>query len=257
MFRSIVLTGASSGIGRDLALRLSKDGLRLLLIARRLDALEAVAREARNRGATVVCSRLDVREIEAMKDQICSFDDERPVDLVIANAGISAGLTADRGPEAPGIAKVIHEVNVLGVLNTVEPLLPRMIGRRSGHVALMSSLAAHAPLPDMTSYSASKAAVRAYGLALRGALREKGVAVSVICPGFVESAMTARHRGFKPFQITSERAAEVIERGLLRHRGEIVFPWPLALLTWLSNRLPPALADRALQGFRAEILPDE
>ncbi|MEM6933628.1 MAG: SDR family NAD(P)-dependent oxidoreductase [Pseudomonadota bacterium] len=256
-FRSIVLTGASSGIGHKLAERLAAPGVRLLLIARRADALASVAESTTAKGAVVKTASLDVRDKARMAETLLGYDLAGPVDLIIANAGISAGLGPNRTPEANGVAERLNAVNVLGALNTIEPLLPGMIDRRAGMIALMSSLAAHAPLPDMPSYSASKAAVRAYGFALRAALREKGVGVSVVCPGFVESPMTARHHGFKPFQISATRAADITVRGLERGKGEIAFPWPLVALTWLSNRLPPAMADRALQGFRAEIEPEE
>jgi short-subunit dehydrogenase len=142
------------------------------------------------------------------------------------------------------------------MLNTVEPLLPAFLERGRGRIALMSSMAASRPLADMPSYSASKAAVRAYGEALRGWLGPRGIAVTVICPGFVTSPMSARHRGFKPFEISAERAADIIARGVVRRAAFVTFPWPLALLCWLDRRLPPKLADRLAAGFNAEIDPD-
>jgi short-subunit dehydrogenase len=142
------------------------------------------------------------------------------------------------------------------MLNTLDPVLPAMLERRRGQIALMSSLAAAAPLADMPAYSASKAAIRAYGTSLRRWLGPRGLAVSVVCPGFVTSAMSARHRGYKPFEVPMDRAAARILRGLARREAYITFPWPLTLLTWLGNRLPPALSDRAVAGFAAEIEPD-
>lgn len=257
MQKSIVLTGASAGIGRALAERLAGPHVRILMIARKSAPLDEAAETIRAKGADVTTAMIDVSDREAMASQIAAFDAIAPVDLVIANAGISAGLAPDRAPEADGVSTRLNAVNYLGMLHTIEPLLKPMISRQSGQIVLMSSLAALNPLPDMPSYSATKAAVRAYGTSLRGALRDQGVAVTVICPGFVESAMTARHKGFKPFQISTARAAKIIEAGIDRKRREISFPWQLVALTWLSNRLPAGLADRAVQGFRADILPDD
>jgi short-subunit dehydrogenase len=159
--------------------------------------------------------------------------------------------------EPPDRARRVLAANLEGTLNTVEPLLPAMIARGHGRIALTSSLAALRPMPDMPAYSASKAAVRAWGDALRGWLRPQGVGVTVICPGFVTSPMSARHRGFKPFEISAERAAEIIARGLGRGAAHITFPWPLALLVWLDARLPAALSDFAGRAFAADIEPAE
>jgi NAD(P)-dependent dehydrogenase (short-subunit alcohol dehydrogenase family) len=108
----------------------------------------------------------------------------------------------------------------------------------------------------MPAYSASKAAIRAYGTSLRRWLGPRGIAVSVIVPGFVTSPMSRRHRGRKPFEWPVDRAARRIARGLARREAIIAFPWPLVLLTWLGNRLPPGLGDRAMGLFAAEIEPD-
>ncbi|MBY8975068.1 SDR family NAD(P)-dependent oxidoreductase [Rhodobacteraceae bacterium NNCM2] len=253
MFNSIVLTGASGGIGAALASRMAAPGVSMLLIARREDALREVAALASKNGAKVETAILDVTDAAAMARVLAAYDQSNPIDLVIANAGISAGLEPGRAPEAPGVSRRLVEANYMGVLNTIEPVLPLMLARGRGHLALMSSLAALRPFPDMPSYSATKAAVRAYGTALRGAWRGAGIDVSVICPGFVTSPMSQRHHGLKPFEISAERAAGIVQRGLARRRAEITFPWQLALLIWLSNWLPPRLSDWFVQGFKADI----
>jgi short-subunit dehydrogenase len=142
------------------------------------------------------------------------------------------------------------------MLNTVEPLLPAMIARGSGRIVLMASMAALRPSADEPSYSASKAFVRAYGLAIRSWLRAHGVAVTIVNPGFVTSPMSARHIGPRPFEIAAARAARIIAAGIGRGRAEITFPWQLALLARLGNLLPPALADRAERTLAARLLPD-
>ncbi len=253
----VAITGASAGLGRALALRLAAPGVALLLTGRDAERLEAVAVAARARGAAVETAALDVTDRAGMEAALTAFDAAGPVDLVIANAGVSAGLRPGRAPERPEDARRVWEINYVGMLNTVEPLLPALIARGRGRVALMGSLAALRPLADMPSYSASKAAVRAYGQALRGWLGPLGVGVTVVSPGFVTTAMSARHRGFKPFEMDADRAADLIARRLAAGASLITFPWPLALLVWLDGRLPPRLGDWAARGFRAEIEPEE
>mgnify|MGYP001561839574 CR=1 FL=1 len=256
-YRNIVLTGASGGIGTALAERLAAPGRRLLLIGRRADELAVLAERCRARGGEVEVGVVDVREGEALSALILDFDDRFPVDLVLANAGVTCGLTPGHQPEAPGEARRLLDINYGGMLNTVEPLLPRFIARRAGQVALTSSIAALRPQPDLPSYSATKMAVRGYGVALRGWLREFDVGVSVIFPGFVTSPMSLRHRGAKPFEISAERAAGIIVRGLERRAAIIAFPLPLAILATLGMLIPPVIADWFENGFRAYVVPDD
>lgn len=256
-YRNIILTGASGGIGMALAERLASRGRRLLLIGRRGGDLEALAGRCRARGAEVEIGVIDVRERAALGRLILDFDDRFPVDLVLANAGVSAGLAPGRQPEAEGESRRVLDTNYGGMLNTVEPLLPRLIARGAGCIALTSSVAALRPQPDLPSYSATKMAVRGYGVALRGWLREFGVSVTVIFPGFVTSPMSARHHGAKPFEISAERAADIIVRGLERGASIIAFPLPLAILAMLGMLIPPVIADWFEQGFRAYVIPDE
>ncbi|WP_146751211.1 SDR family NAD(P)-dependent oxidoreductase, partial [Pseudomonas aeruginosa] len=131
-----------------------------------------------------------VRKREDIDAWLVAFDSHTPVDLVIANAGVTGGAREGENIEADETSRLVFETNLMGVLNTVQPLLPHMMARRSGQLALVSSLAGFIPLPDAPSYGASKAAVLRYGLALRTALRGSGVKLSVICPGFVTTPMT-------------------------------------------------------------------
>ncbi|MEM9046078.1 MAG: SDR family NAD(P)-dependent oxidoreductase [Pseudomonadota bacterium] len=255
-FRNIVLTGASRGIGRALAQQLAGPETRFCLIARTLKGLEETAKFCRSAGAEVEVFPLDVSDARSVSQVLLDFDTRFPIDVVIANAGVSAGLEPGRQPEAEGVSAHINAINFMGAVNTVEPLLAPMIGRKRGLIALVSSLAAVRPQPDMPSYSASKAGLRAYGIALRGALRPLGVDVSIICPGFVTSDMSARHNGFKPFEIDAEHAARIIARGIKRRRAHITFPWRLSALIWLSNRFPASASDWLIQGFKSKIDPE-
>lgn len=256
IFHRIVLTGASSGIGAALARELAAPGVSMLLIARDAARLRAVAEDAALKGAAAEICALDVTDAAEMKAALLAYDAAGPVDLVIANAGVSAGLGPDRAPEDPAAAERVWRVNYLGARNAVDPLIPAMRARRAGHLALVSSLAALSPLADMPSYSASKAALRAYGVSLRRWLRPEGVHVTVLCPGFVTSPMSARHHGAKPFELPAERAAAIMARGLARRRPLVTFPAGLALLSWLGARCPPLLSDWFTRGFAARIEPD-
>ncbi|MFV0474045.1 MAG: SDR family NAD(P)-dependent oxidoreductase [Pikeienuella sp.] len=249
MIRNIILTGASSGIGAALAAEYAAPGVALLLIARDQTRLSQVADAARAAGAMVESRAIDVTDAEALAAALLDFDDRRGVDLVIANAGIARGGL----PEPAGQAREQIEINLMGALHTVEPLIPRMIARRAGRIALISSISAIRPSGDLPSYSAAKAGVRAYGQAIRSGLRRHGIAVSVICPGFVTSPMSSRHHGPKPFEIPAEKAARIIRRGIARRRGALTFPWPFSVMVFLGNRLPPFLSDWFERRYAARI----
>jgi short-subunit dehydrogenase len=242
-----VITGASSGIGAALARVYGQWGWRLSLIARNEKRLEAVAADCSARGADVDIYRADVTDATAIDAAIKTCDLRQAVDLLIANAGIGgrAALACDGG-ESGDIARQILTTNMLGVVNTVTPLLPALVARRRGQIAIMSSLAALAGLPACPAYSASKAAVRVYGAALRSLVAPYGVRVSVVCPGFIETPMTESLPFHLPFLWTADRTALHVARALARGRREILFPWPLAAALRLAAVLPAAVSDRIL-----------
>ena len=242
--RSILLTGASSGIGMALARAYAGPGIRLALGGRDAERLDEIAAACRAAGAEVESAAVDVTDRQATAEWLLDVDGRRPLDLVIANAGISAG-TAD-GSETEAQTRAVFTVNLEGALNTVLPLLPAMRARRHGQIALMSSLASFRGFPGAPSYSASKAALRVWGEGLRGDLAPAGIVVSVICPGFVVSRMTAANNFPMPMLMPAERAAEIIRRGLARGRSRIAFPSAIYALAWLIGALPPALVDPLL-----------
>lgn len=253
--RSIVITGASSGLGAALAASYAAPGTRLGLVGRDPARLDATVAACEAKGATVVQARLDVRDSDALATWLHGFDDAGPTDLVVAAAGISAGPMPGDAVEPPGLAQRQVAVNLLGCMNTVEPLLPRMAARRQGQVAVVSSVAGLRGLPYSPGYSASKAGVRAYGDALRGLLRPHGIRVSVVVPGFFDTPMTDRFHGDKPFLLTLGRAAALTRRGLDRGAARIVFPRRLARLLQLADLGPPWLTDRIMRAQRFHISP--
>lgn len=251
-FHHIVITGASSGIGEALALHYAAPGVRLSLSGRNMERLESVAKHCREKGAEAEGALVNVRDEAAMKNWLLEADKRAPVDLLIANAGISAGTGGVENGEDSAQIHEVFDVNLNGVLHTLQPLLPLMHGRGYGHIALMSSLAGFRGWPGAPAYCASKAAVKSYGEALRGSLRSSGVSVHVICPGFVTSRMTDVNNFPMPFKIDADKAAQIIAKGIERDKGRIAFPFIPALLCWFLGAAPDALAGRLLKGMPAK-----
>lgn len=240
---SILITGASSGIGRALAIACAAPGKTLFLGGRDAARLDAIATICRTRGATVESACTDVTDALAMTGWIESADDRQALDLVVANAGISGG-TAGLGFEPPEQAAAIFAVNVGGVHHTIAPALSRMRTRPGGgQIAIMASLAGFRGFAGAPAYCASKAAVRVYGEGLRAAHAGDDVRISVICPGFVRSRMTDGNAFRMPLLMDADRAAAIILRGLAANRPRIAFPWPMYAASLIVQALPSATAE--------------
>jgi len=273
--RTILITGASSGIGAALARLYAAEGVTLVLTGRDLDRLDAVAAQCRDAGASVRHATVDVTDSAFLTRWLAEVDSATPIDLAIANAGISGGGGGgsgggrgggrDDGRRAGAVgepAEQVHRLfatNVGGVLDTVLPLIGPMAERARrrtaeglgpgphAQIALMSSLAGFRGFPGAPAYGATKAAVRVWGEGLRPALAAHGIAVSVICPGFVDSPMTAKNPYRMPFLMDADRAARIIRAGLARDRGRIAFPWQTYWMVRAVAALPSGLADRLLK----------
>lgn len=251
--RVFIITGASSGIGRALAIALCRPGIVLGLLARDTARLAETAQACTSRGASVHVLPADVRDREALRATILRFEGAQPVDCVIVNAGVSVGTSPAGEIESEDETLALIETNLTGALATALPLIPLMRARRSGRIVFLSSIAALAPLPDAAAYSASKAALLAYGIAMRERLREDGLKVNVICPGFVITPMAQAYLGWKPFEISPEDAARRIIRGLDRDRAVIAFPWPLVVAARFQQALPESLRRLGSSAFRFRI----
>lgn len=227
--RTVVITGASAGLGAALALAYAAPGRRLILVARDAGRLDGVATRCRALDAIVETAQVDVTDAAAAGAFMTACDSRNPIDLVIANAGVFTGHGLAEMETAADIAWM-SRVNFEGVVNTVQPVLPAMRTRKSGHIAIVGSLAALQPLADAPGYSASKAAAMSYGEALREYLIPNGVLVSLVYPGHIATAQVADHVGKLPGLLSPEAAASIIKRSLDRKKTFIAFPLQILAL---------------------------
>ena len=253
----VLLSGASSGIGEDLAELLASYGARLVLVARRAERLSALAERCRLAGADVLVCAADVTDRDRMTEVAREAQSRFGfVDIAIANAGVG-GLNP-----APCFDVAMHEqtfaVNVLGMVYTLQPFIGPMVAARRGQLVGVSSLAAFRGLPNAASYASSKAAQARLLESWRVDLRPHGVAVTCIHPGFVRSPMTAHDEFTMPFMVETRRSSLAIARAIRRRQAVLLYPWPMRLLTLVNRLLPPWLFDRLMpriSGQRAEVRP--
>ncbi|HYP57328.1 MAG TPA: SDR family NAD(P)-dependent oxidoreductase [Beijerinckia sp.] len=243
---TILITGASSGIGRALALAYAEPRVRLALLGRDKERLGEVAAAASAKGAEIVLGELDVRDQASMARWIAEEDARRPFDLAIANAGITTGLGPNDLTEDPQAVRAILATNLVGVLNTVEPLIRPMCARGAGRLAFVGSIAGLRGLPYSPAYCATKAAIHAYTESLRGRLEAQGVGVSLIIAGFVKTPLNDSIDAVKPLEVSGDEAARIIRRGLDRGKPVIAFPWALYMAARFGRLLPVRLFDKIM-----------
>jgi len=238
--KNILITGASSGIGEELARQYAAPGVTLAISGRNKARLDEVSRALKDKGARVFAKVIDVSSETAMAAWIADIDKKAPLDLVIANAGV--GVQQGDFGSLQEAAVFTNKINVLGVFNTLHPALEWMKKRGRGQIAIVASLAGVVSLPGSPIYSSSKNAVRAYGEALRPSMAKQGVEINVICPGWVRSRITDRNQYRMPFFMEVDKAARIIIRGLAKNKARIAFPWPMVALLKIMNVLPTAWA---------------
>ena len=247
----VFITGASSGIGRGLALELGRRGAALALLARRADALREMAAEIEQAGGRSLVLPADVRDAGAVRAAAERARAEfGRIDVLVANAGIAATTHAkDLRPEE--FAEVIN-INVLGAVNSVAAVLPEMLAQGSGQLVAISSLAAYRGLPKSGAYCASKAALSAFFESLRVDLRGTGVDVTIIHPGFIKTPLTANRKAKMPFLMELDDATRLIVRAIEGRRKSYAFPWQLASFVRAGMVFPIFLYDRiaARSSFR-------
>ena len=252
---SILVTGASSGLGAGLAKSYAAPGVRLALTARDAARLETTAAACRAKGAEVVTGLFDVSEAAPFGAWLLEQDAAAPFDILLPCAGVSAGTTAEGEPEGLALATMQVRSNLLGTINTIEPLLPRMIARGASRIATIASSAALRGLAYSPAYSASKAGVRAYGEGLRALLAPRGVAVTVVVPGFFDTPMTERWQGPTPFMVSLDKMVSVVRAGVDRRAKRVTYPRLLALGQQAADLMPAAWGDKIMRNFHFHIEP--
>lgn len=231
------ITGASSGIGRALALRLARDGMRVIASARSGEQLAAIAREAKRTGGHVMPLPLDVTEAGAVAASIRESEHALgPIDLAVLNAGThlpmsAADFSVDR-------ARQLVEVNYMGVVNCLAALLPGMIKEKRGHIAVVASVAGYRGLPTAAAYGPSKAALINLCESLKPDCDRAGIKLQLVNPGFVDTPLTAKNDFLMPDMIPVDVAVDALMRGLSSDRFEVTFPRRFTMAMRLARCLP-------------------
>ena len=237
-----MITGASSGIGRGLALELARRGARLGLVARRAAVLDEIVDEVETHGTKAIALAADVRDAPALRAAANRLRAEfGRIDLLIANAGI--GTTADAAQMQPDDIASVFNINVLGAANSVAAVAPEMVAQGSGQLVAISSLAAYRGLPKSAAYCASKAAVSAFFESVRLDLQPRGVAVTIIHPGFIKTPLTAGRHADMPFLMELDDAVKLIVRAIEKQKKSYAFPWQLANIVRLGMVMPIFMYD--------------
>lgn len=241
--KTILLTGASSGTGLALSRLLAKEKVNLALLARREDILRQLADELKDSGSVVLPIKCDVSDND-QATRACREIQARfgHVDIAIFNSGLSH--RADVEDFKADIAREIFDVNVFGMLNFIGALLPDFMKRKGGTIVGVSSLADCRGFPKNRFYSASKAAVTTLLESLRVELKEHGIKVITVKPGFIKTPMTEGEFYPKPFLMTPEKAAAVIIKGIKKEKAVVQFPLPVVLGSKLLKVMPGFMYER-------------
>lgn len=234
--KTIFITGASSGIGKALAIAYAAPEITLFLCGRNESRLTETANRCQEKGATVHTFLFDVTNREETENAIKQADAIKPIELLIANAGVSGGVLGM--PETSDGTHRIIATNVNGVVNTVLPTIAVFKERGCGQIAIIASLAGYRGMSSCPAYSASKSCVKAWGEGLRGLLKKDGIAVNVVCPGFIETPLTDKNKFKMPFLMQADKAAEIIKRRLTKNSAIIAFPHIMAFGAWFGSALP-------------------
>lgn len=241
----VLITGASSGIGRGFAVELAKRGAAVGLLARRADDLAEIVKEIESGGGRAHALPADVTDADAVRKAAAELRAKfGPVDVLIANAGIGGSKAAGE-LSSEDVAKVIN-VNVIGASNSVTAVLPEMVKRGQGRLVAISSLAAYRGLPKSAAYCGSKAAVSAFFESLRVDLRGSGVGVTIIHPGFIKTALTAGREAKMPWLMELDDAVNKMIKAIEARKKSYAFPWQLASLVRACLLLPNSWYDEVM-----------
>jgi len=239
--KTILITGASSGIGAALAHAYAQPGATLLLWGRDEARLADIAAQCRVRGATVITQSLDVRDAAGFAAQLAAADAATPIGLAIFNAGLGGTAPADAFAETPQAAQAIAEVNFVAPVVGANVIADAMARRGAGQIVLVGSIVESYPLPMAPTYAATKAGLRLFAESLGLRLAKHGVTVTLVSPGFIDTPMSRQVIEPKPFLVTADAAAAVIVRGVAAKARVIVVPWQYGVMRAVTGLLPRAL----------------
>jgi NAD(P)-dependent dehydrogenase (short-subunit alcohol dehydrogenase family) len=239
----VVISGASSGLGLALAQHYLQQGAHVAACARRADLLQSLSEQFPGQ---VTCYPLDVRDAAALQAAAQHFIAQVGVpDIIIANAGVSSGTLTEYAEDIHAFQQVM-DINVMGVVKTFQPFISSMRAAGSGTLVGVASVAGFRGLPGAGAYSASKAALISYLESLRVELHGSGVSVVTLCPGYIETPMTAINPYAMPFILPADKAAQRIARAIKSRKSFAVVPWQMGLVGSLLKVLPNWLYDWVL-----------
>lgn len=240
----VFLTGASSGIGEALAMAMAKRGATVGLLARREELLKNLADRCEQLGGKARYFAVDVTDANAVANAAESLRNEfGRIDVLIANAGVGGNNAKTKHLNAQSVADVIN-INLLGAVNAVSAVLPDMLKNKSGQLVAVSSLAGFRGLPKSAAYSASKAGMTAFFESVRLDVQHKGVAVTIIQPGFIKTPLTSNRASKMPFLMELDDAIPLFLNAIERRKKFAAFPWQLATIVRLARIFPASLYDR-------------
>ena len=240
--KTVLLTGASSGIGYSLAKLLPKENCSIALLSRRENILTNLANELKISGVQVKAYKCDVGKIDEVRNTLDQVKkDFGKIDIAILNAGSSS--RADVRKFSSSTAKEIFEANTFGIINCIEQLLPDFINRKEGMIVGVSSLAESRGFPKSGFYNASKAAATLLLESLRVELKPHNIKVVIVKPGFVKTPMTDKNEFQMPFLMDVDKAAKIILNGIKKEKSIIQFPLPIVLGSKIIKYMPDWLFD--------------
>ena len=247
--KTILITGASSGIGAGLARAYAAPGNRLVLWGRNQERLDATAQECRGRGAAIETACFDLVEFHRIVENLEAADTRNPFDLAIFNAGLGGSLPADRAAQDVHAAERMASVNFTAPVVGANLIAERMAKRGRGRIVLVGSVAGFFPLPMAPLYSGTKAGLALFAEALGLRLAKYGVGVTLVSPGFVDTPMSQGLKEPRPFLIGADAAAAIIARRIERGARHIVVPWQFAVMHTAAKLVPRPVMRALLSWF--------
>jgi NADP-dependent 3-hydroxy acid dehydrogenase YdfG len=246
----VLLTGASSGIGEALALEMAKRGAILGLLARRESLLRALVAKCERLGTAAREFPCDITDEIAVSDAAEKLKNEfGKIDILIANAGIGGGAKHAKDLKPSDFRRVI-DTNLVGAMNSVSAVLPFMLEKGSGQLVAISSLAGSRGLPKSAAYCASKAGMTAYFESVRLDVKHKGVAVTIIQPGFIKTPLTSGRTNKMPFLMELHESIPYFLRAIEKRKKFAAFPWQLATIVRAGRCFPAWLYDKIASGAK-------